>query len=969
MLSRAAINGICFLQVFLLFFLSNVHAGEPTLSNDVYTVTLNQDLSFCVQARTGVPFVCMPTFTVIVADMDPKLKNRPAGITPINYNVVSWEVDPVRLQQDDLLKKVKIEKGTAGDGFDESVLRGSTDNRTADLFAAANTVVVTAQEAIIKNDRIHFTFKKNDAFDLSATLTVSATPLEPVLAFHFTPNAEGYYSIGFTGMPETKQTEADEIWQPMIWQEKRFPDRSYMTLAYRCTIPATMVRVQEQTVALVADPEELPFDPLPVMDNSRFGVAVRNAQGHAQPMIFAPALGGYGSKMEAGKPFAFKVRLISAPGKCRDAYEQIARKIFGFTDYRHNAIASLNETLNNLLDYGMSEYSWFLEDLKGCSYSTDVPGAVKNVSSLSPLNMALVTDDPDIYQHRAYPLIEYMLSREKFLFSLDPKQKIQSPSRNMKGPCAPLTELAALYDIFRQENPVFLTLAKEMYGIDRTLNLDVIEKGNSWKNALALYNASGDAQFLKKAMAGADAYLAKRMEKAQTDFMDSDAGGLFFWTGFAPKWIDLLELYEQSGEQRYLDAAQTGARQFAMFVWMCPTIPDENILVNKDGKAPLYWYLKGKGHKQMHLPEEEVPAWRLSEMGLTSESSGTCNGHRAIFMANYAPWMLRLGYYANDMFLMDIARSAVIGRYRNFPGYHINTARTTVYEKADYPLRDHIELSVNSFHYNHIWPMMSMLFDYMVTDVFVRSEGKISFPSQFIEGYAYLQNKFYGHEPGQWYGLDDVYLWMPKDVLVCDNIELNYLTARSDDKLLIAFTNQANEKVTTTIRLNTALIGNLAGAEKQADVRSKNGAKRSLVIADGVFNITVEAKGIKSVEIEDVQIETLFQPAILERSRDDAWSTDYLEVPFGNARAMILPGLENKTAYLYLQSDDAEFSGVVLHYERAGSWKTIHDNAFPYEFTVPLHSADTKFTFYFEGTTVDRKVTRSKEEVLQHGDS
>ena len=41
MLSRSAIKSICFLQVFLLFLLSNAYADETILSNDVYTVTLN----------------------------------------------------------------------------------------------------------------------------------------------------------------------------------------------------------------------------------------------------------------------------------------------------------------------------------------------------------------------------------------------------------------------------------------------------------------------------------------------------------------------------------------------------------------------------------------------------------------------------------------------------------------------------------------------------------------------------------------------------------------------------------------------------------------------------------------------------------------------------------------------------------------------------------------------------------------
>jgi hypothetical protein len=123
------------------------------------------------------------------------------------------------------------------------------------------------------------------------------------------------------------------------------------------------------------------------------------------------------------------VRLFAGAGDVTVAYETLARRLYGFRDHRRNAIASLNETLDNMIDYGMSHYSWFIEELKGCAYSTDVPGAVKNVSSLNPLNLALITDDEEIFQKRAYPILEFMLSREKFLFSLDPKQKIQSPSR------------------------------------------------------------------------------------------------------------------------------------------------------------------------------------------------------------------------------------------------------------------------------------------------------------------------------------------------------------------------------------------------------------------------------------------------------------------------------------------------------------------------------------------------------------
>lgn len=80
---------------------------------------------------------------------------------------------------------------------------------------------------------------------------------------------------------------------------------------------------------------------------------------------------------------------------------------------------------------------------------------------------------------------------------------------------------------------------------------------------------------------------------------------------------------------------------------------------------------------------------------------------------------------------------------------------------------------------------------------------------------------------------------------------------------------------------------------------------------------------------------------------------------------MILPGVENDNAYIYLQSDDAEFSAVTLHHQQAGAWKTIQDEAFPFEFTVPLDDAAKEFRFYCEGVTLDGKAMRSEERVLK----
>jgi hypothetical protein len=357
----------------------------------------------------------------------------------------------------------------------------------------------------------------------------------------------------------------------------------------------------------------------------------------------------------------------------------------------------------------------------------------------------------------------------------------------------------------------------------------------------------------------------------------------------------------------------------------------------------MYWYLKSKGHQQMFIDEAAIDAWQLSEIGLTPESSGTSSGHRAIFMANYAPWMLRIGYYANDQFLKDVAKAAIIGRYRNFPGYHINTARTTIYQEENYPLRPHLELSVNSFHYNHVLPMASMLLDYLMTDTFARSDGAIHFPSEYIEGYAYLQNKFYGHSPGSFYGEEGVNLWMPEKLLDVGSLELNYVSGYKGNDLYIAFTNQSDETVVTQFTLNDALA---KLASEHTVKRWRENREIGTETAHGrAIPVEVAANGISVVRISGVTPQIGFSKSFA--SQTAAVPNDYLETEVGNARAMLI-SLANydRRAYIYLRDDDSKIAQATLRYkDAAGVEQTVADGEFPYEFTVELPRDATGFRF------------------------
>ncbi|MEL6697369.1 MAG: hypothetical protein AAFP89_14060 [Bacteroidota bacterium] len=927
-------NWLLCLTLVMSGWLTSCNTNLYQLQNDRYSVRVQEDYSFIIEEKkSGAIAQFEPKFAVLFRADNPKLAIRPANIPKVAYNVPSWE--NLALAEEARLAQKKDDGTSRGDGFDVKVLLGKTDKRTANFFLSGDETNVRANEINIVGDTAFFEFEANDSFTLRAYLLLGESTF-PEWNFMLTPKVKGYFSVAYLGAPSFNPEQLDQLWQPLIWQEKRFPDQPYLTLAYRCPIPSTLVHQNHTTLGVVAAPSELPFQPLPLLDNSRFGVALRNQSGLAQPILVAPVLGGMASEMEPGTPFAFKSILFLSQGEeLLTGFETIARDIMGFRDYRSNAIGSLNETIENIIEYGMSDYSWFVDSLKGCAYSTDVPGAVKNVSSLHPFEVALIYDREDVYQKRAYPIIEYLLSREKFLFSLDPEQKIQQPSRKLNGPAAPMSELAALYHLSGGQAQGLRQMAEDEMASERIRNLDKVDEGATWQNQLAMYRATGEATYLDKAIEGGLVYVKERVETPSDSFAPN---GFFFWPDFTPDYINLYQLYEASKDELFLKASQKAARQFATFTWFGPNIPNDSISVNTQGMAPHYWYLKGKGHPQMEADPERVPAWRLSEIGLAPEGAGTSNGHRAVFMAHHAPWMLRIGYETEDSFLMDIARSAVVGRYLNFPGYHINTARTTVYEKANYPFRPHKELSVNSFHYNHIFPLASNLIDYLISDFYVKSQGQIDFPSEYIEGYAYLENKFYGHRPGKFYEAPSVRLWMPKGLVSISSIEVNYMAARDEDQnLYLALSNQSNQPVKARVSLNPELV-HWANPESSHSltIQYNNQSSPSQEIQGYEWEVEVPAQGLVSMTLSGLEIQPSFQHKVemVESAGDKEGPSFVFDEKF---KAMILDfGQGLRSLYVYHTQDDSVIEQATLQYTIGDKKGELSDVQFPFEWTVPM---------------------------------
>lgn len=923
-------------------FAVGASAAEPSLKGAAGRLALAPAGDVAVVMSDGGAADFAPVITVLSAREDPKLEMR-WGQFPVSemklsdtgsiYNVLTWA----------------RKTAGAGDRFDPTLDRGYGAGRTADLFAAGQLTTLRANAARTDGGKIVWTFPAGGGVAVAAELDLPADGTAPRLRLIATAKEGGWYSFGYTGAPECAPAEADEVWQPLIYNERRFPHESFLEAAYRCPLPTTLVTRGGVTTGVLADPEEYPFQPLPNLANSRFGVALRNARGLAQPMLFAPLLGGAGSRMKAGETREFVMRLVVAKAGLSATYERAARALYGFADVRHNALGSLNATFDRMLEFGLSDYAKFNADLRGFAYDTDVPGAVKNVSALHPLGLALVTDRAEIYTKLARPLMEFFVSRERFLFTTDPKTKGQSASSRLGGLGAPLTEYANLYAMSGARTPFFRTAAEGLFGQDRVLNLEGKIRGDNWSNALALFRATGERRWLDHAVRDADAYLARRVAVRPADYADQDSRGLFFWTAFTSQWIELFELYEETREARFLDAAHRGARDYAQFVWLAPRIPDGDVRVHEDGLTPAY--RSGPRFPRIKAEPETVPAWRTSEIGLTSESAPTSKGARGIFLACYAPWMLRLAALTGDAFLHDIARSAVIGRYTDFPGYHINTARNTAYEKPGFARRGKDELnSTTSIHYNHIWPHLALVLDFLVADAFAKSRGQIDFPGRYAEGYGYLQQRVFGDRPGKFHGETGLRLWMPRGVVTVDHPELNFIAARGASKFALALTNQSKAAAKATVTLSRDRIAVPDSGKAKVVVWENNRRVRELPLpADGRVPVDVAAAGISALIVEGVAPRVEFQDQLLSgAARLPAESV--CDLGWRGARGVVLSfgGGELTSAYVYLPDFERTVTSCTVHFRQgAGSARTLTDSSYPFDFTLPV-SDDTPLEFWFE---------------------
>ncbi|MBE7168993.1 MAG: hypothetical protein INR73_00285 [Williamsia sp.] len=891
--------------------------------------------------------------------------------------------------------------GAAMDGQPGVVAWKTAASLTQDI-STLGSVDLLAQSYQVKNNQLLFTFKEQSAATVSLVIKFTPDQQAPVFEMGLRAKRSGQYSLGFTGMPPVDTAAVDFVYQPLTWSWKRFPSRFALTEEAYANTAAVFTNHHGYSEGLAVSLSAIPYryalaaqwnnagkasnpfwSVFPAdgpKGNSLFGMAIRNPAGRAQPIIYAPLPGTGRARLNKGAQFQLPLAYLLYPGNWEKGSSWLLSSIFHYRTERENLNGSLNQTLDNMLNFAMNDtYSGWNETLKGSNYQFDAPGTVKNVSALYPLSLAMLTGNKHILHRRAIPMIEYVMSREKFLYATsDTPGQAQAPSHLLKGPCVDIGELAALHELTRGYTPAFSLEADRLFGQSRQLNMNTQTGGGTWQDYLARYRLHQVKEDLRKAVEGANQYLQQVYGRYPHTFFDSPGlrdKGAGFTTDYGYRIYDLFELFEETGDTLYLRAAVTGAHQFLLWTRSNPAPPAGNIVINRNGGVKGIFpgrrvsALEGSSFLPMdettYVPQLEVPAWQTSLNGLVPEAPNTY-AFGPVMLAHHAAWLLRLAHYSGDTLLRDAAYNAIIGRYANFPGYYFTSLHTDVYQRADYPMHPFHDVKYNAVFYNHLWPHLGLLVDFLVSDFYYRSKGKIDFPGTYAPGYAFLTSRVYGARKGTVMGNSGVQLWMPPRALQQDKAAFNYLMGHNEKDIFISFANTSRRTVTSHIQLNRDVVPWYQDRQYIIVEHNGNGQVKKASMKNGNLAITLSAGGSTTVQLKGLwpghpplQEPVAANPSHTNKFLRIAASQDSSAI----ATAMIIqPDAATAVFYAYCNKTEKDWQACTLRYRLNNSeWTTIPDKSYPFEFDLPLPSPDAVLSFEItavkqDGSRVDFRV-------------
>lgn len=823
---------------------------------------------------------------------------------------------------------------------------------------------------------VELTFAPTPAGRLYATWILEPSRSDALVRMSFKPTAPGHYSLGFHGPLAVAPDQADSWLLPFQFHKRRFPKDPVLQLNATTPTPMTLVNRGGVSCALVADPVLIPYE-WQQGDRSRYGFGLRNEEGLAQPMVYSPVMGLQGSRSE-GNEVTTRFRLWVQRGDWYAAYRSVADGLFGLKDYREPTTFSLTDTVFNLIDLmGNETASGWDAKAKG-SVQIESRNVVTQSSPLVYLSLYLLTGDRHLYDQLARPSLEFLLSRPEAHFAIHKEigdnyyrhQPMQGPVRLYGA-----TTYASALAMTQGRSPAFGELALQSNGqLRRTAPNG---HGQPFDDALMLYQTTGEKRWLDEAIQEANKYLEQRQKPSPL----SDPGDRYFVNvSYTSNWEGLLHLYEASGEKRFLKAAEEGAQSLLSTLWTQPKLPAAatQVKLNPGGvydhSRYIWWWEDGRKRIGIYdgpdaegpieteapkIPERQVPAWTVSNIGLGLEHPFTYvrrEGQANILMSVWAANLLRMSQATGDTAFRTAARNAMIGRFANYPGYYLD-GQTDEFRRADYPVKGP---DITSLYVHHIAPFAASVLDFLFTDAEMRSQGQIFFPAVRQMGYVWFDSRLWGHAPGTVYG-QKAWPWLHRTAVTLDNPKVDHLLAQGNGKLHVILMNQALSEQRVKIKLDAPILGRSLD-KATLTVRLNGAIQPDVLVQQGSAEVSLPVQALMVLSLADVKIDVPTQrteaPKYVTIPAADHPALQRVKIGQSPWQALAttiqVPPFEWQDFYAYVNCGLDDLKTAVLRYRIGdGAEQTLEVKSFPFEFSVRLEDPQSVLKWSLEAQLPD----------------
>ena len=864
---------------------------------------------------------------------------------------------------------------------------------TKEMFRMGDGAWLIPVKAEKQGDKVILYYNDVNGAVVTETWETDSIMTSPKVTLNAKFTKDGYYSFVLSNGDEVFESDFEAVTLPFRIFGQRAPKTATMIVGMYMFTPMSTVTIASDktglnkslTKGIAIDGDEIPE--WTYHENNMYMAGLRGASKGLQGIVATPIMGYDTSKFAAGDTYTFIYRPVNELGTWFDAYKSVAENIYSFQDGRSNYYTNLNDAIYNTTDILLDSFMSGFDKKMLAFYNMEARNTATQADPLAIIQRYLLTEDDAILTERAIPTLAYMLSRsgwhvknsvENSAISIV-KDETPSPigtySKNM-----PKSTMTGSYAMSNGMMPIFLGL-----GMIPETNKQLFGFNYYSINNLELYKTTGDKKYLDLAKQYADEYIATTLD-SEVYMTERRIWKTFVNVMYYPETSAFIDLYELTGEQKYLDAAKRAGEMNSACIWIPGyengkmegeyVVTDDMVYSRpySDNSDYFFWH----GEKQWRIggeyggplvkstirtplvPEEEVvPAWLPGRTALSIEQAQTYDdvGSGPVYMSHWANDLLRLSEYTDDDFFNTIAKNAFVGRFGSFTGYYIT--RNSVHQfKPEYPYYgpDH-----TSYYCHQIPPYLAMLEDFLITDAWERSGKAIEFPSVRQHGYAWFSANHYGFDAGKVYDMNDMWLWNDRGIVELDTVLLNYVPAKKDGLLAVAFMNTAPEDVTTTVSLGEKVKGG-ASYSGTATLYDAEGNKSTTEVKNGKFTITVPAKGITTIALN---IDGVKKPAYA--SKDSFTASAELGATVAEhtrGRAYTLQLSPDKYfAYVFVtdrnghipETEKAEHRALsaTLTYTVNGKTETKICPDYPYEFIIPVDDVNAEFTYTIKVEKID----------------